>query len=76
MDEWVTVCAECLSPVKAAVFRIPAAAAYGATQDYSCEKCGHYGKAIEVTPKMLEKLAKQKELKARTPNKRQVNKKC
>ncbi len=43
-----------------AVFKIPAAAAYGATEDYACEKCGHFGKPIEVTPKMLEKIQKEK----------------
>lgn len=60
MENWIQVCAKCLAPVKAAVFEIPAAAAYGVTEDYKCKTCGHFGKPIEVTPKMLEKIQKEK----------------
>jgi len=65
MDEWVTVCAECLNPVRPAVFAIPAAAGYGLTQDYTCEVCGHYGKPIQLTVETLKKIRKQKESKVK-----------
>lgn len=55
MDVWIKVCASCGGKVVPALFRIPAAAAYGVTAPYACEKCGSVGNPIEIKAKVNKK---------------------
>jgi len=49
---WVKVCPQCGGNVVAAIFRIPAAAAYGVTSQYVCDKCGSVANPIEIEVKV------------------------
>ncbi|MEK6924012.1 MAG: hypothetical protein AABW54_02130 [Candidatus Micrarchaeota archaeon] len=57
---WLRKSLCCGAAVKAAIFEIPAAAAYGVTTPYICAKCGKMCNPIEIKARATNKVERKK----------------